>query len=288
MTPEQIHILIILIVLLHIIAGIIVLAILIGTLNSKYRQFVIEHSESLKQLDVINANYRFNAVKMYDYCHSYDNEHFYDTISTRDYLIYQLANARKRVIDSIRAAQENKELLKKYKEDISEKCKLGIFDTDELLPDTKKLLRFEEKIFKKRTKQPITAFSIDVYLELTNINGVHRGGKSGRYYSPDILRLIERIENKSGDFYNDQDIWDAICRVERGRVSNKLRFAIYERDGHRCRKCGRRTDDLEIDHIVPIAKGGKSTPDNLQTLCHRCNKAKGTKTEDYTPRKRRW
>lgn len=58
-----------------------------------------------------------------------------------------------------------------------------------------------------------------------------------------------------------------------------MRFAIYQRDGHRCRKCGRKTDDLEIDHIVPIAKGGKSTMDNLQTLCRRCNREKGTNIE---------
>ena len=31
----------------------------------------------------------------------------------------------------------------------------------------------------------------------------------------------------------------------------------------------------EIDHIFPISKGGKSTYDNLQTLCRRCNKLKG-------------
>ena len=50
-----------------------------------------------------------------------------------------------------------------------------------------------------------------------------------------------------------------------------MRFSIYQRDGYRCRICGRSTDDLEVDHIFPIAKGGKSTYDNLQTLCHRCN-----------------
>ena len=26
-----------------------------------------------------------------------------------------------------------------------------------------------------------------------------------------------------------------------------------------------------LDHIIPIARGGTSTPDNLQLLCHRCN-----------------
>lgn len=53
-----------------------------------------------------------------------------------------------------------------------------------------------------------------------------------------------------------------------------MRFAIYNRDGYRCCKCGRKTDDLEIDHIMPISKGGKTHPDNLQTLCKRCNMEK--------------
>ncbi|MBR2352886.1 MAG: HNH endonuclease, partial [Clostridia bacterium] len=34
---------------------------------------------------------------------------------------------------------------------------------------------------------------------------------------------------------------------------------------------------LEVDHIIPVSKGGKSTLDNLQTLCERCNRGKGTK-----------
>lgn len=34
---------------------------------------------------------------------------------------------------------------------------------------------------------------------------------------------------------------------------------------------------LEVDHIVPVSKGGLSEPENLQTLCWRCNRAKGAK-----------
>ncbi|MBE5764088.1 MAG: HNH endonuclease [Clostridiales bacterium] len=58
-----------------------------------------------------------------------------------------------------------------------------------------------------------------------------------------------------------------------------MRFEIYARDGYRCKICGRtdREVNLEIDHIKPIAKGGKSTYDNLQTLCVYCNKEKGDK-----------
>ena len=50
-----------------------------------------------------------------------------------------------------------------------------------------------------------------------------------------------------------------------------MRFSIYDRDGYRCKMCGRKTNDLEIDHIFHISKGGKSEYSNLQTLCRRCN-----------------
>lgn len=41
----------------------------------------------------------------------------------------------------------------------------------------------------------------------------------------------------------------------------------------RCAWCGS-TLDLEFDHILPYYAGGKSTPDNLQWLCHSCHDKK--------------
>ena len=92
------------------------------------------------------------------------------------------------------------------------------------------------------------------------------------------MSLIEKLSHKRGDFFTDEDVWESICRVERGRVTNKIRFAVYSRDGNRCRKCGS-TRDLEVDHIFPISKGGKSNFDNLQTLCHVCNAKKSNTVE---------
>jgi 5-methylcytosine-specific restriction endonuclease McrA len=37
------------------------------------------------------------------------------------------------------------------------------------------------------------------------------------------------------------------------------------------------TDDLTVDHLVPIAKGGKAAKDNVQTLCRSCNSFKQDK-----------
>ncbi|MCI0708899.1 MAG: HNH endonuclease [Chloroflexi bacterium] len=47
--------------------------------------------------------------------------------------------------------------------------------------------------------------------------------------------------------------------------------AVY---GERCLGCGA-VDEMVIDHIVPIARGGLSEPDNLQLLCKTCNRLKG-------------
>lgn len=39
-------------------------------------------------------------------------------------------------------------------------------------------------------------------------------------------------------------------------------------------------EDLTIDHITPLAAGGKSTRGNLQVLCRRCNSRKHTKSDN--------
>ena len=54
--------------------------------------------------------------------------------------------------------------------------------------------------------------------------------------------------------------------------------AVHRRDGDRCswKENGRRcpnTKRLEFDHIVPVARGGKSTVSNLRTLCGAHNRA---------------
>lgn len=53
-------------------------------------------------------------------------------------------------------------------------------------------------------------------------------------------------------------------------LTAKRRAKVKERDGFRCVTCGS-TADLEVDHIIPVAKGGTRAMDNLQTLCGGCN-----------------
>ena len=67
-------------------------------------------------------------------------------------------------------------------------------------------------------------------------------------------------------------------RYGRQPIPRKLRHEVFKRDGYRCRECGASKDEtiLEIDHIIPVARGGTNDIDNLQTLCRECNRMKHT------------
>ena len=69
-------------------------------------------------------------------------------------------------------------------------------------------------------------------------------------------------------------------KSQRKLMTPLLRKKIMERDHYTCQNCGKYMPDevgLHIDHIIPIAKGGKSVASNLRVLCSKCNGRKGAK-----------
>ena len=53
---------------------------------------------------------------------------------------------------------------------------------------------------------------------------------------------------------------------------------LIERDNYICQYCGLKKMPLTIDHIIPKARGGKDSWDNLVAACRSCNQKKGNKT----------
>lgn len=58
-----------------------------------------------------------------------------------------------------------------------------------------------------------------------------------------------------------------------GHLSEAAWQAVLQRCNHRCMRCGS-TENLTIDHIIPLSKGGSNDPTNIQPLCHMCNSLK--------------
>ena len=91
-----------------------------------------------------------------------------------------------------------------------------------------------------------------------------------------IVELIEELENKL--------TLSAFTKEQRALMTNRLREAIKKRDNFTCCSCGNSIYKepnllLEIDHIVPVSKGGCTVEENLQTLCWKCNRAKSNKIQ---------
>lgn len=57
------------------------------------------------------------------------------------------------------------------------------------------------------------------------------------------------------------------------------RYEVMRRDGFQCVLCGNSGKDarLEIDHKIPVSRGGSERINNLQTLCFKCNRGKRDK-----------
>lgn len=75
------------------------------------------------------------------------------------------------------------------------------------------------------------------------------------------------------------------------------RTNIYARDRNTCQYCGRHhaRSQLNLDHVVPRAQGGRSTWENVVCSCVECNRRKGGRTPKQaamrlirTPERPRW
>lgn len=63
---------------------------------------------------------------------------------------------------------------------------------------------------------------------------------------------------------------------KRQSISKRRRFEILKRDRFTCQYCSRKPPKvaLEVDHIIPVSKGGSSDSTNLVAACFDCNRGK--------------
>lgn len=173
------------------------------------------------------------------------------------------------VLNNFAAAEQGKLLLWDERNTILKKI-------DKLIPSLIK--KFSEKRLIKELGFEEIDLS-DLYFPVYTFQYVSPGGNSSS--KCDIKLDVDNLDNFVS-YLNSLVKFRKSIAGQRALMTSSLREKIKERDDHTCKICGISANDekhllLEIDHILPLSKGGMSTEDNLQTLCWKCNRTKGSK-----------
>lgn len=121
----------------------------------------------------------------------------------------------------------------------------------------------------------------------------------------EYFRLLNILDPESNKYISQFSPEDVACRVHghacpvffqqsgstetkehriQGRyIPRKVMLQVVRRDGQVCQNCRVNVpdDQIEFDHIIPVAKGGPTSVENLRVLCRDCNKSKSDSLEEH-------
>lgn len=173
------------------------------------------------------------------------------------------------VLNNFSAAEQGKELLRKERDKIvlsvssSIPSIIAFFDDERIIDE----LGFKRIDFR------------DIYFPVYTFQYVSAGGNSAM--KCEIQLNIQNLDNFI-IYLSELIKFKKSVAGQRALMTSSLREKIKIRDNYTCKKCrlsvaNERNLLLEIDHIIPLSKGGMTTEKNLQTLCWKCNRSKGAK-----------
>lgn len=174
------------------------------------------------------------------------------------------------------------------------------FGLDDIIIYNDEIKQWKCRCKQRINKSPIRKIRYKQYLECIDDEGaiVFKFTRTQtRYEQRNYVRHSYKVDTVVDRFYtnikylkgryNSLEEIDFECTLSQYHAKNqrklmtpRLRSEIAERDNYTCQICGKYMPDgvgLHIDHIIPIAKGGKSVPSNLQVLCSKCNGRKSSK-----------
>lgn len=190
----------------------------------------------------------------------------YFDIDVNEETLSHLENA----MNSYLAAYQGKDLLEK------ERSRLMQTLTD---PFPSLLYKFsKERLAKELGFDPVRV--VDINFQSYKFQYVSAGGNSS--YEVSIVLDMENLE-RFIKYLDEMLRFKYSTKGQRALMTPQLREKIKSRDNNTCQQCGVSVRDepnllIEIDHIIPISKGGTTVEHNLQALCWRCNRAKGARS----------
>lgn len=174
-----------------------------------------------------------------------------------------------KVLNDFSAAEQGRKLLMEQKQ--------------EIVASISKLIPFFIRHFRKNKLVKKLGFDD---IDLSNVHYpvfcfryISAGGNSSM--KCEVVFDLENLE-RFIQFLSEKVKFRKSIAGQRALMTARLREYIKKRDNYACRCCGISTREephllLEIDHIIPLSKNGITSEENLQTLCWKCNRSKGSK-----------
>ena len=103
-----------------------------------------------------------------------------------------------------------------------------------------------------------------------------------------LFKILPKYRNLSkNQIMKFEDLYDRLqpkIKKDPKSITSSIRKYIFKRDNWTCAYCGHHNNGkndiiLQVDHKIPISKGGSNNPENLITSCWKCNLKKSNKIE---------
>ncbi|MEK6880530.1 MAG: HNH endonuclease, partial [Nanoarchaeota archaeon] len=208
----------------------------------------------VKETDEESKHFNFRNIRILDYI----NENYKIDLFGIDlgYLVFSEASRRNTDVDS--AKEEYMAFIDNIRKGIERK------KVNEDYP------QYAEDIYKLAKAQGLPSVNrkrVELFaLKLGIIDKIKK----------DINLITEIVKNKLlSDIMIERDSKGE--RYVRLLIPKTVRDEIFKRDNNKCNMC-EASDYLEVSHKKPVSKGGNNSPENLITLCRRCNQEVGTQT----------
>ena len=251
--------------------------------NRSVDKKVLTSSKRIEDLLQLNKEIGFIKIPDKFAIHKhYDNKSHYYKVEPSAIMAHRMRDNIDYYSDYISKVEDNRVINVEYQSKIKELSKREyIVNYDEIKLPEDIYIRHEKKLFDKNTLKPVVDCIFKIVVSYSSPKGRVNCHKSAEFNLRDMKICIDSVSRER----LDKRTYLKLATVERGEVSDSLRYDILSRDNFQCVICGassRQGVHLHVDHIVPISKGGKSIPSNLRTLCERCNIGKSNKIEVNT------
>lgn len=249
---------------------------IIKRIINKENEVVSKTSKKIQKITKLNELYQFKDIKRKkrNIIEREYSRKSLDRVTGKSIINYHLDNNINGIRTDLENAIFNITLLEKYNKDVEKVLQSESINNSKY--SSKKFKMVEERVLRSiiyKKENFMITLKIEVYYR-SNGGNVY-DNKKRKYLFNDLVFVYNE--------WNRGNKFEETINQERKIMNDYIRYNVLKRDNFSCQICGITAKDgakLQVDHIIPVSKGGKTVMSNLQTLCERCNIGKSNKTEN--------